>query len=373
MKGVTTVRLKCGTKNIKLRLDSSEKNSMLVVGGSRAGKTFFASNFAADLITEGYQVHLIDLGDKWSHSDKKRLRLAGAQIVQVEQQGIELVFQNKKDLIDCARHIVNPLNIKSEAAKAVLKNIIKKLAAKDNASFQFSNIISSLRGDNQDTQDKSEWSEKLADRLDGYGEIPDIRFTVDQNAIFSSRSTIWDLSGLDETYVKISTYLLLYCLFCQQRNYFRRDAFNTSSFFEQNDLKVFVVIDEFQNLDCDRHAIIGTCLTEGQKYKLALILLTQFLSNNFSEAVISQFKQGGYRFYFRLTEEEAWNVSRQLIYEIAKRKDLAQKLAHLPVGNCLMLGAHSLENRTNISEDFRIVQIEEELNCVRRGTVYAPR
>ena len=373
MKGEKTMKLICDTKTVNLRLDQSEKNSMLIVGGSQAGKTFFASNFAANLITQGYQVHLIDLGDKWSHSDKERLRLAGAQIVQVNQQGIKLVFQNKKELIDCARHITNPLNIKSEGAKSVLRYKISKLAERTNRSFHFKDIISSLKSDNLETQDESEWSKKLADRLDNYGEISDIRFTVDTNAVFSSTSTIWDLSGLDETYVKISTHLLLYCLFCQQRNYFRCGSFNVSSFFEQNDLKIFVVIDEFQNLDCDRHAIIGTCLTEGQKYKLNLILITQFLTNNFSEAVISQFKQGGYRFYFRLTEEEAWNVSRQLVYEISKRKDLAQKLTHLPVGNCLMLGAHSLENRTNISEDFRIVQIEEEPNRVRRGTVYAPR
>lgn len=199
---------------------------------------------------------------------------------------------------------------------------------------------------------------------------------MDAADVFSNVSTIWDFSGVDDVYVQLGTYLILYCLFCQQRNYFRSGAFNASSFFEQtlNHIKVFAIVDEFQNLNCDRRAIIGTCLTEGQKYKMNLILITQFLSGNFSEAVISQFKQGGYRFYFRLTEEEAQNVSKQLVYEKPKRIELALKLSRLPVGNCLMLGAHSIKDKTYISEDFRFVQIQEEPipKTIRggRGTVY---
>ena len=62
--------------------------------------------------------------------------------------------------------------------------------------------------------------------------------------------------------------------------------------------RLFLLIDEFQTLDCNRRSIIGLCLTEGQKYGANLILATQFLDGNFSDAVISQFKQGGFSLLF---------------------------------------------------------------------------
>lgn len=124
---------------------------------------------------------------------------------------------------------------------------------------------------------------------------------------------------------------------------------------------IFVIIDEFQVLECDRHSIFGICLAEGQKYGLALILSTQFLLGNFSEAVINQFKQGGFRYYFRLTEEEAGNISSQLAYSTRDRKELYHRLISLPVGTCLMAGPHYVGNRKEISESIRFVEIHADV------------
>ncbi len=127
--------------------------------------------------------------------------------------------------------------------------------------------------------------------------------------------------------------------------------------------KVFVIIDEFQNLDCDRKSIIGTCLTEGQKYGLALILVTQFLKGNFSEAVVSQFKQGGFRFYFRLTEEEAAKVSRELAGNSRDRECLYNKLVTLPRGQCLMKGPHAIQGSVEATEVCRFVEIWDKADA----------
>ena len=68
-----SMKLMCENKVVDLRTDIGEKNAMLITGGSRMGKTFFASNFAADLILKGNSIQLIDLGDKWSKEDKAGL------------------------------------------------------------------------------------------------------------------------------------------------------------------------------------------------------------------------------------------------------------------------------------------------------------
>lgn len=50
-------------------------------------------------------------------------------------------------------------------------------------------------------------------------------------------------------------------------------------------------------------------------------------------------------FIFRLTEEEAGNVSNQLTYNVHDRKVLYRSLVSLPIGTCLMIGPHYVGNR----------------------------
>lgn len=165
------------------------------------------------------------------------------------------------------------------------------------------------------------------------------------------------MSGVDGTYSDIMAYLLVYCLYCQQKREFKNGS-------RMN--KTYVIIDEFQNLDCDRKSIIGTCLAEGQKYGLFLVLITQFLKGNFSDAVLNQFKQGGYRFYFRLSEEESAVVSRQLSCNSQMQIELRRKLVTMPRGNCLMMGLHSVGTRKEVTEVFRFIEIQEDVHSHKK-------
>lgn len=149
--------------------------------------------------------------------------------------------------------------------------------------------------------------------------------------------------------VQVISDLIGYTLLCQQKRYFKAG----------NETKnVFLFIDEFQNLSCNRTSIIGKCLTEGQKYHLNLVLATQFLDSNFSEAVINQFKQGGFRFYFRLTEEEAKSVSRQIAFDNKTREEIYKKLINFLVGTCLMKGPHSIGKSSKIVDNYRFVKVQ---------------
>lgn len=187
--------------------------------------------------------------------------------------------------------------------------------------------------------------------MDSCDELSQVRFKVDAEMEFSTDSNIWDFSGMDDTCVQLSAYLISFSLLCRQKQRFRHRITTNQA---------FLIIDEFQTLDCDRKSVIGTCLTEGRKYGLSLILLTQFLHGNFSDAVISQFKQGGFRFYFRLTEEEAAMVSRELAGNNRERSVLYQKLVQIPQGHCLMIGRHRVGNKDMVTEAYRFVEIKDE-------------
>lgn len=341
------MELLCEGIQIHPAIHGNKKKSMLILGGSRLGKTFLESNLGAELIRENKIVQAIDLGSKWGLRDKQRLMASGAGIRMVKRFKFALIFKTKQELIGCAEYICNALEVHSENVKTVLKGAIGKAVDQMGNIFRFSNLIKMLENIEDTDQEYKKWARRIYERLVNCNEIADICFVLDEEKDFIDCSAIWDFDGIDDSCVKIMTSLVLYCIYCQCRRNFKANR--------QKD--IFVLIDEFQVLNCDRHSIFGICLTEGQKYGLSLILSTQFLQGNFSEAVINQFKQGGFRFYFRLTEEEAGNVSNQLTYNIQDRKKLYHRLVNLPVGTCLMIGPHYVGNCKDISENIRFVKV----------------
>lgn len=312
------------------------------------GKTFFASGLAADLIREGNIVHLIDLGEKWSVQDKLRLINAGAVEKNVERQGLKLVFASVMELSGCAMRILNALGFRSSGKEAVLKRAFLQQDNMKGEGLSIRDILGFLAKDDDRDGEEKDRKQEIYGCLENYGYVPDITFWIDTTVQFSNSSVIWNLSGLDDTYVKVSAYLILYCLYCQKKRGFKGNV---------NRRREFVIIDECQNLEFDRKSIIGTCLAEGQKYDLNLILITQFLNGNFPGAVINQFKQGGFRFHFRTPEEDAAVISGQISLDSAVRKQLYQRLASLSRGECLFLAPHSVGRRQDVSEDFRFLKV----------------
>ncbi len=368
MKGtMADMKLFCEGKSIRLRTDSTEKNSVLITGASRMGKTFFASNFARQLMEAGHTVHLIDLGEKWGRQDRERLSRAGAVTNQVSEQGMKLVFGSETELYGCAKVTANVLGLRSLAAEAVLAKCFQEKSGIWETGVSMRNLVDCLSDKDIMGAGEQEWAAKIDMRLRGWNSIPDIRFCVRKNRKQVRKSAIWDFSGLDSAYVDLAAYLLIYCLYCQRKWDFRKGI-------KAN--KTFVIIDEFQNLDCERKGVVGTCLTEGQKYKLFLVLITQFLAGNFSDAVLNQLKQGGFRFHFRLSEEEAAAISRQLSCNSQTQTELYRKLVAMPRGTCLMFGPHSVGDRKEITETFRFVEIQEDKlppKKARSNVVYSSR
>lgn len=345
------MKLICGGKELHLHLQGNERISMLVSGRSRMGKTYFASCLGRDLIGQGESVHLIDLGNKWSAKDKGRLLSAGAELHQVEKEGIELIFAEDKEVCACGSIIANALGFRSGNAVMVIKRAIRRLLITDGQGLCIRELQESLETGGEEMDEENAWRVRVWERLDSCDGLPEIRFKVDRNREFSPGSVVWDLSGMDGTCVQVAAYLISFCLLCRQKRRFRNNAAGK---------KAFIIIDEFQTLDVDRRSIVGTCLAEGQKYGIALILITQFLRGNFSDAVISQFKQGGFCFYFRPTEEEAAIISRDLAGDSGVRRNLYKKLVQLPQGCCLMMGPHYIKDSGSVTEACRFVEIKDE-------------
>lgn len=90
-----------------------------------------------------------------------------------------------------------------------------------------------------------------------------------------------------------------------------------------------------------------------------LVLATQFLQGRFSEAVVNQFKQGGFQLYFRLTEEEAYSTSKRLAYKLEDQKKLYEALTKLKTGQFFLKGPHYIGNSGKARECLRVIQVNE--------------
>lgn len=337
--------LRCG--ETKLELDySGERLSMLIVGGSRMGKTYFMSLLGESLIRSGEAIHLVDLGDKWSVEDRKRIALPKKL---PETDIMKIYFPTKDSLLGSAKYIANALGHSSGEVICVIRIALERVISRRKGRCFISEFLYELELEAK--QDAN--AGKVFDKLDSFECVPKVELLIDvrQSEEMAYNSTLWDLSGYETNYINVLFQLIAVSLLSVQRLKFRR---------QEPTKKVFVIVDEFQNLNCTQQSIVGKCLTEGQKYKMYMILATQFLQGKFSEAVINQFKQGGFQMYFRLTEEEAERISKQFAYNKEEQREWAKILRTLKQGQFILKGSHRVNGRTDITERLRIVDIIDE-------------
>ena len=344
------LEMKC--QDVKIHpYSKTEKASMLVVGGSRMGKTYFASLYGQYLIHAGESVHLIDPESNWISDDRDRI---GIQQVKKVGSGkeIALCFPDGKALYGCGKVILDALKFRSGKVLLEVNGALKRLLERSQ-EFSIQEIIQEMK----ESKEGQAYSEILSDSLDGPNAISEmIHLKIDgpEAENMADTPTIWDFSGIGGGSAMVMAQLVLHALYSVQRSRFQREKMHK---------RVYAIIDEFQNLGVE-NTLISKCLTEGQKSDIYLILLTQFLQGKFESEAINELKQGGFKIYFRLTEEEAGRVSRQLVQDVNQQQYLMRKLCSLGRGECLFIGPHSVGDRKEISEKMRFVKISNYENMV---------
>lgn len=339
------LELRSGGIDVHFWPEMQENQSSLMVGKSGTGKTTLASLYGQELIERGNSVQLVDLGMKWSQQDKKRFLDAGAEIKALAKERVVLFFPTRKDLLGCGGNIVHSLGLLSMKAVSHLKNIFSLLMEGGNP-FSLQEVAKRMKKEAAEDP----WTEEIWQRLESCVGMPDIWFQVGSREalLMAETSKIWDLEGMEEFQMQAVAGLILYQLYCAQCERVRK---------KESEKMVHVILDECQDLPFHRKSITGICLTQGRKYGLSVILVTQLLQGRFSDAVLAQFKQSGSRFYFRMTEDEAAMISRLLSADSQIQKKLYQRLISLPRGHCLMIAPHSVGKRKEVSETMRFVEV----------------
>lgn len=101
---------------------------------------------------------------------------------------------------------------------------------------------------------------------------------------------------------------------------------------------VFVLIDEFQNLNFSPSSPLYKILCEGRKYGLNLILATQFFQGKFSYNVEMAIDQMGNKIFFKPSDREIKYVASLLVNDIEGKKKWEQILRMLRRGEAVIKG-----------------------------------
>lgn len=339
-------------KGVEVRKEiSSSQQTEIIIGKSQYGKTFYASSEAKDIIVRKDYVHMIDLCNSWSAEDKARLGNVNRYDF---KQDMVIYMPSRNAAVKCASYIANAFGFISSEVISVLKEMITFLLDSLNGKCSIYDLLILLK---ESSEDKTYAFKKAANKAyvkmsSSFSEY-DIKIVVDDSKAEDMvlQNAIWDLSVLDKEGASMVAQMIMFAILETRRNWFKNNTCKP---------RTYVIIDEFQNIDCTKASVVGVCLTEAQRVNLYLILISQFIDGKYSDAVVHQLKQGGHFLYFRVTEDEAPKISKQLAYNVSEQEKIQRILTTLPRGYALYKGRHYLGKSKNVSENIRIIEVVGE-------------
>lgn len=313
---------------------------ILVIGKSGSGKTVFAQKFILEIIREGGTVLAFDLHQT----------LASEQIF----PGLNSEFNSYVNSIDAYNHgiscpLFTPLEFSEGGTenlmdtiyaivevltrvfglkcrqKAILKGGI--VTALENGGYQrqgFPAIASVLRGmDNR-------IADSVVDRL----ELILSRRIFLEGPLFlkPQKINIVRLSRFDLfTQQVIAEVLLAY-------------LWRLVSSCRAREQQLYIFLDEFQNLSIGPTAALTQFLTEGRKFHVNLLLVTQALTMNFNGSEQRRLLQSGMQLYFQPAGNEVKTIAR--LMGTSKEKDWERILCTLQRGEFVAVGRTFLNGKS---------------------------
>ena len=124
-----------------------------------------------------------------------------------------------------------------------------------------------------------------------------------------------------------------------------------------NRIPVYVVLDEFQNLNCCPGGVLESVLREGRKFQCHLMLITQSLST-FPREIRPIFQLPATRLLFPLVEKDSREILQSLPFP---RADSEKLLRSLSKGLCIGVGRLEMED-TIVEKPLVLTFCKEEKN-----------
>lgn len=323
---------KVGVNSIFLDLKNSVNGSMLISGKSGTGKTYKLNEMIPALVDEGAVVIILDYSGSFSlHEWNDRMKMARINTRIFEARSNEMPINPLEPIlrgdgkmeegIDVAirfSEMVTKIYRLGTSQKSQLYEAILKLYSLNGARPNMKNLRAYLT-QNQDNSAVSSLLGKMAP-------IFDYQLFSDRSTAFneSDRILLFQLQGFDRNFQRLVSEVLL--------SFFWRWA--TAR--KEQEMTVYFVLDECQNLQIGADSTFASILTEGRKFKINVIAATQFLKTQFDRAALSRLLQCGTKLFFCPAEDEIDFLAK---YLDGNNKFIWKKiLAELKQGECIAKG-----------------------------------
>ncbi|WP_312433308.1 ATP-binding protein [Lacrimispora sp.] len=288
--------------------EDSFNEHILILGKSGTGKTVLAERLFLEVIKAGGTIIAIDLhhalnADQIPKEFRKEFIEATNEIEAYDSgipcplfTPIQLDDQKNESSIDTVSAVTNVL------AQALQLRLRQKSVLKNAVEYVHTNHLYEERGISALREPLlSDSTDSAADVANKLEEVMEHNIFVDGGLfIQKNKINIIRLSQFDlKTQVTVAEIILAYIW---------RLASSRGIRYE----KLYVGIDEFQNLSLGNQSTIARLLSEGRKFNTSLMLITQSLSMCFESSEQKRLMQSALQVYFRPSGNESRSIARLL-------------------------------------------------------------
>lgn len=299
---------------------------ILVTGTSGSGKTVAVQRIAGQLAKDGACVVVLNYNQSHGNMEKK-----GTLWISVRRDGFPVSLISGGDGMDrtesrteTAQHIITVLSGIDRMPvmqRAAIRSAIGQMESGDGTSGNdFGEILRQLRIIG--SRDKK-FEDAAVAAEEKYFEIFHMVQTRVHEVFIPGKTAVIDLSEYDSRTQRILAGLAMGLLWQRARKKGTQSRF-----------PVYLVLDEFQVLDCRRDSVMEEILREGRKYNMNLVLATQTLST-FPAEIQPVLEIPATRLYFPLSQKDQKKLARALPYTAEQSKKLFSGLKR---GTCLAMG-----------------------------------
>lgn len=305
-------------------------NHILITGTSGSGKTVAQKYIERGIVEDGGSVVVLNYNQ--THMDMEGNHM---EIIHVRQDGFPMSLivpvgnerDDQESQLEVAQNVLKVLegiDKLSARQKAVIRLAIREMGIPCLGENEFAEIgkkIESIGKKNKRLEDAAE------SVLDKYFELFHLVKTGVREVVIPGKIVVIDLSGYDMRTQKILAELSISMLW--------RDARRKGG---QPPFPAYLILDEFQALDCRKGSMIEEILREGRKFGLHLVMATQTLST-FPKEIQPVLEIPATKLYFPMVERERRRLARQLPCSIDQNEKV---LSGLKKGTCLATGAFEI-------------------------------
>lgn len=342
-------------------------NSHLMVSGqSGCGKTYFLCQKVSEYCMENKKACIIDVSDSYSlkELEKGGFPFIGQVICLDPNLDIVTLSLAAKTISEAAKKIVSALStafgIYSYQQKRVLLEVCKKVVDCEGL-FSFPVLIEALEKYlaeklNSEDSDAAKQSSLLLSRFDVFSDLDTFMIameeTSDNEADYSRKPplvTVVQLSSFDPI-----SQVYLSALFLEVY-WMNTQAAKRNRIQQRYDV---YLVDEFQNLAASLRAgcAIYRFLREGRKYKVSVVLSSQFLSD-FDDNTQSALLQCGTSIYFHPDDKHQKSTAKLLSQDYAEWEKI---LRNLNRGYAVLKGTYFIDDYSYMIDDIIKVKVVAE-------------